>query len=254
MARSQLFVLLALLTSFTPSLTHAADWGKWESARTLYDAGKYDDALKELQATPSEEGAYFHNVGTVLARLGQSGKALAYLEKANRLEPHDASIQKNLRLTRAAVAQTLGEDKLDPASTWMEILASRVPLEELRGTLGLMTLILILLWLRTYLRTRSLAGTFARPAGVLGALGLAITASLYVAARASENHPAAILVETQPVRSGPGKSYLELGKVSPGAQVRLLEMSVTSPEAWHQVRFDADAIGWLPESAFLILP
>ncbi len=247
-------VLLTLLLWFQPAVTRAAEWGRWEPARSLYDAGKYEEALKELQATPLEEGAYFYNLGTVLFRMGRIGPSLAYFEKANRLKPHDPAIQKNLRLARNTLAQSIGDSKLDPASTWMEMLANRVPLEELRGTLGLIALILILLWLKTYLKTRSLLGTFLQPAGVLGTLGLAVTASLYLAERAGADHPAAILLESQSVRSGPGKSYLELGQVPAGSQVRLLEMSVSSPEAWHQVRFSEDAIGWLPESAFLILP
>ena len=134
----------------------------WQRASQLYESGKFADALAELQSQPQEDAGYFYNLGTVLLRLGKLGYSLAYLEKANRLKPHDPAVQHNLQIARTALGGALGSHRLDPASTWSEEIADRVTLEEIRGTLGLVGSVMVLMWLRFYLRTRRLRKTAKR--------------------------------------------------------------------------------------------
>src|SRR5205807_615311 len=97
-----------------------------------------------------DDSAYFYNLGTASFRSGKIGAAVAYLEKANRLEPHDPATQHNLQIAREALGQAIGRSHLDPASTWSEEIADHVTLNEIRGTLGLVGTILVLVWLRAY--------------------------------------------------------------------------------------------------------
>ncbi|MGE0614266.1 MAG: SH3 domain-containing protein [Bacteriovoracia bacterium] len=231
------------------------NWGAWENARASYDAGKYEDALQELRAHPAPEAGYYFNVGNVLFRLGRFGEALAYFEKADFVKPHDADISHNLSSARSAVSQVLGKSQLDPASSWLERTADKIPLDEVRGILGIMGFVVILLWLRPYLRTRDIRKTILHPAGLLGCFAFILTLSLYTAQRYASSQPPAFCVERQQVRSGPGKNYADLATVEAGTKLRITGATAVdaSQATWQQVRHAPDAIGWIPASSLLLL-
>ncbi|MEK6578080.1 MAG: hypothetical protein AABZ55_02535, partial [Bdellovibrionota bacterium] len=63
---SNYFVIIILIKSvfFIPaakcdSLGLAPNWGPWTEAKSLFDAQKYEDALRMLQSQPRYEGAYY---------------------------------------------------------------------------------------------------------------------------------------------------------------------------------------------------
>jgi hypothetical protein len=172
------------------------------------------------------------------------------LEKANKRHPHDPTIQKNLRLAQASLAQTLGKDRLDPASSFLESLADPLSLEEIRTAIGVICLILAILWLRAYSRSRSLRRTLLQPAGMLGLVGLSLMIAIYGIQRNADASPPAFLVERQTVRSGPGEHFLDLGTVEAGVKVRLTGSSA-APD-WKQVRYSGESVGWVPGSSLLL--
>jgi tetratricopeptide (TPR) repeat protein len=256
-------MILAALVISTPGSADnstrdaSSSWNDWQEARTLFDAGKYEDALREFQLHPSESAQYFHNLGTVYLKLGQPGPAIAYLDKANHLRPHDPEIQQNLKIAQTSLGRLIGSDHLDPASNGLEILADRVSMGEIRGALGLLGLIVAALWLRAYLRTRDLRRTLLQPSGLIGMIGLAITLALYATERLAEAHPPAYALDRVVVRSGPGEQYAQLGQLESGVKLRLLGPSESiqaggKPQLWDQVRYSQDGIGWVPASSLLL--
>ncbi|OFZ02092.1 MAG: hypothetical protein A2070_09915 [Bdellovibrionales bacterium GWC1_52_8] len=264
-------MLLVCLSGFGARAELSAatdDWSYWKEARAFYDAGRYDDALQALLTQPTpQNSSYFYNIGTIYYRLGRAGTALAYFEKANRLAPHDAEIRHNLALARKLVEASAGADRLDPASNGLEKLSDRIDLDEVRGTVGLLGLILFLFWIRTYVKTRSLSQTFLKPGSILVFLAFAITGALYLAQQVSELRPPAVLIERQAIRSGPGDRFVELGQAEAGTKVRLLgpaiaasdtqnnsaESAARPGELWRQIRFSREGIGWIPSSSLLLL-
>lgn len=263
------------LVTYTTYATYAAESTptpetRWQEAKAVYDAGRLEDALRLYQGEPVETASYFYNIGTLLQQLGRSGQAVAYLEKANRLSPHDSEIRHNLSIARATLGQLIGNDRLDPASTWNETLADQISLEDVRGALGIMVLLLSLAWIRAYLKTRSLKRTFLNPLALVPFLGVILAAGLYVTQRIAEGHPPAVCIERQVVRSGPGDHFLELYQVEAGTKLRLLgptsagttQSPIPSPSGtpsgspsaswWYQVRYGA-GIGWVRASSLLLL-
>lgn len=226
----------------------AGDWSEWQQAKEFYDAGKYNEALQEFRAHPSESAHYFHNVGTIHFRLGQPGPAVAYLSKANLLQPHDPEIQRNLQLARSALSRLIGQDHVDPASSPLENLADRVSMGEVRGALGLLGLIVAALWLRSYWRTRNLRRSLLQPSGMIGLIGFAITLGLYAAERVAEANPPAFAIERVVIRSGPGSQFNQIGQLEAGVKVRQLG----AQEGWEQIRYSRDGIGWVPMSSLLL--
>lgn len=257
--RSTFFAVLLLVSS-------AGSWAavkEWSQVQKLTGEGRYAEAIEILKSHPSEDSTYFYNLGTMHAKLGDHGPAVAYLEKANRKRPRDAEIRQQLDLVRGALRSRIGSDRLDPASTWVEALADEVPITEVRGALGLLVFVLSLLWCRSYLRNHSLLKTFTQPAGMIGLTCLTITLGLYTAERIAASHPVAVSLERQVVRSGPGPEYMELGKVEAGTKVRAMgptaadasgpEGAASGKALWRQVRYSSSSIGWLPSSSLLLL-
>lgn len=250
-----------------------ARWGDWLEAKNLYDQKQYSQALAYLQAHPHESSSFYYNLGTVAYRMGLLGRAVAYLEKGNRIGSHDPDVQYNLSVVRLALTQQLGAEFLDPSSTWWEKLADRVTLEQARATLGLMGLILVLLWIRAYVTSASLRKTFLNSAALLGLFCFAITSAVYGIQRLAEGSPPAICLEKDSVRSGPGSQYMELARIEAGSKVRLLGSSVAdtvtnpsassgqsaqmalenNPEIWKQVRYSSDGVGWIRAASLLTL-
>jgi len=221
-----------------------------------FDSGNFALALQQLQSHPEDNAVYYYNLGTTLLKLKRVGQATAYLEKANRIQPHDLAIQQNLQLARGALSQAIGPDRLDPASTWLETLADHLRLDEIRGAFGLVGFVIALFWIRCYLKTRKLSETLLKPAGLLGIGALAITACLYSLERVSGANPVAICLEQISIRSGPGNTYVEVAEAPAGEKLRALGPTVssgTTPELWRQVRYSSDGIGWVPASDVLIL-
>jgi hypothetical protein len=264
----QLLALLSLLLSSAivdfSAFAQESGWSRWQEAHQLYESGKFEEAFKSLSAQPSDnDPVYYYNLGTIAYRLGRTGAALGYFEKANRLKRHDPDIYHNLEIVRSDLEKTLGPGKLDPASNWTETLADQVSLEEIRGVLGAILLILSLFWIRTYSKNRDLKQTLLRPAALIGAVALGLVGGLYWVETLAHSRSPAVALSRQPIRSGPGDSFVELAQVDAGTKVRVLGPSSSgtgtdgngtgASEKWLQVRFSQDGIGWIRANGFLVI-
>ena len=106
--RSSINFLLALLFLATGLPTLRA--GPWEDANAAFAAGDYAKAQPLYQDLIDREGptaARLFNLGNTYAKLNQPGPAVLYYERAALLDPRDADIRANLKLTRPANATTL---------------------------------------------------------------------------------------------------------------------------------------------------
>lgn len=225
----------------------------WAAARKAYDAGNFEEALQKFRAHPLVHASYYYNLGNVYYRQGQFGIALAHFDRALQLDPLDSDARHNQELTLDALKRTSGRTDWDPASSWIESLADRIPLDEVRAVLGMVAFLTVLLWIRPYLRTRSIRAAFLHPAALIGLCAFLATGFLFLAQRLSEARPPAVCAERLVVKSGPGEQFLELGWLDPGIRIRMLGGAANG---WRQARVALGrgevTIGWVPESGLLI--
>ena len=235
-------------------------WGEWNEAKIRYDQHEYSEALQALLNHPKDNSAYHYNLGNIYFRLGKGGAALAHLEKANRMHPHEPDIQYNLTLVRSSLSKLNSSQTLDSASNWVEQMADRLSLDEIRTALGLLGWGVALLWVRAYLKTRTVRRAFLRPSGLFPFLGFLIFAGVYGIQRWGNSCPPAISLQQQSIRSGPGEDYLELATAYEGSKVRILgtsseesASSASTPQIWRQVRYSQDGVGWIKDDYLLML-
>jgi tetratricopeptide (TPR) repeat protein len=245
----------------SPNLTQ---WGEWETAKNLYDSQRFQETLDALHAKPLDNANYYYNLGTVYYKLTQLGPAIANLEKANRLRLHDSDIKYNLAIAKAVLGQAIGPDKLDPASTPLEQLADQISLDEVRTLLGFLGLLVLVVWIRAYLNTRSIRKIFTTSLGNIGLAVFILTTCIFGLERWSSSSPPAVSIQRHSVRSGPGEHFSELARLEAGSKLRLLptlteassDLSISDPgkaETWQQVRYSHEGIGWVKISSLLVL-
>ena len=225
----------------------------------LESSGKYKEAIDALQQTPTYDATYFYNLGVLWGKMNQPGLACAYLEKANRLNPHDPEVLHNLKIAQTLFSQQLesqhSEFKIDAASNQFEQFSDRIQSDEILGVLGLVTVVVSLLWVRAYLKTRNITKTFLKPSGWFGVLALILVFAFYGIHKAGNLHPPAVTLLKAPLRSGPGMNFPEITTIEPGIKVRMMNspISVNENELWQKIRYKTDQTAWIPLSGLLPL-
>jgi hypothetical protein len=158
----------------------------------------------------------------------------------------------------------IGESRLDPAAGPLRATLEDAPWNAIQ--LGLSALVLasaLSVFLR-YRSERSLARlASARRSWVLGGTvaSLLLTSVLSWSLSGAPGAGAAMALEAQIVRSGPGERFIDLGRVEAGARIRLTGRNIgtggtdgteQTTEQWSQARFSPDGVGWVKSS--LLLP
>ena len=224
--------------------------------------GNFDpnkETLESLKQHPTYDANYFYNLGVTYGKMSQPGLATAYLEKANHLKPHDPEILSNLKLAEKLLQDQLltskSELSSDGASNQFERFADRIQQNEIFGVIGLVTVIVSLLWIRAYLKTRNVIKTFLKPSGWFGVLALILVFAFYGVYKMGISTPPAVVVLKQSLRSGPGLNYPEINSIDPGIKVRMVGSVVTvnENELWQKIRYKTDQTAWIPLSSLLPL-
>jgi hypothetical protein len=240
---------LPLTSGWSAEARPEIGWGEWSQAKSRFDSKQWQEAIAELLAHPRPlESSYHHNLGTTYLYSGEVAPAVAHLEKANRLRPHQPDIQNNLNLARQRLGEKMGQDRLDPASSGIEQLADQVPQEEVRANLAFFTLCLILVWIRNFSRSKKISSTFLHPASYLAMSAEALSLLIYLSSLWASHYPPAMILHSGVIRSGPGEHFQQLEQAECGVKVRILGPSSEGEgdhEIWNQVRYDHESIGWI---------
>ncbi len=222
-----------------------------QSAQAAYEAGRYADAWQKLRNAPDLRTNPYraYQAGLALAKLEQPGAAHAYFTLAHLRAPGDPDLEHNFELTRAILVQALGSDGLDPASNLWERAAEQLPLGP--GMLGLGVLCLVL---ANRIR-RSPGSRGVQPERAALGLSALMLLTLCVLRGGWGVQAPAVLSEPQGIRSGPGESFLQLGRLEAGVRVRATGESSQDANApgWIQIRYSGGSVGWVKESGLLLL-
>lgn len=235
----------------TPFELHA----NWDEVRKKYDQSRPSEAIQVLdealaRGEISPDFTYFYNRGNLFFQNSEWGKAVAYFEKATRLDPFDLDALHNLKVATLQLKKERGLSQLDPSASTFEKLLEKGPWIEMISFLGLLCFISSLL---LFFRKKSRFILWVS-AG-LHALFL-LNLGAYFMHRSS---PMSVMVTDRIIRGGPGEHFAEIDQVRSGMKVRLVERKqvaipdTTNDKKWHKIRYRPGSIGWVPEESLLHL-
>lgn len=223
-----------------------------DDARSLYDQGKYAEALQQLEQSGMKTATDFYNAGNCYFKLGKFGQALSYYEKALSLSPGDADIRYNIKLAEANVEKRSARVK--DQRFWMGTLipaAKRVPESFADLLLALCTGALAVSAMQAKRKKLRFQQAIMQPR-FLGVFGVWCLACSLTAAVVMAHHTkfAAVVADLSVARSGPNDTFTELFKLPAGSKV---ELTGEQREGWVQVRFSLGNVGWIMEKDLLSL-
>ncbi len=188
----------------------------------------------------------YFNLGTALLRQNKLGKAILYLERAQREAPDDSEVAANL-----SQAQKLRLDKLvdapEAAQGGSAPLSSRIAQSTQRDVWTIAFLVLWLLGATLALARRLFSGS-ARVLCTLGAIvlvALSLPAGTVLLSHAyAERHAqeAIVLSPSLPVREGPSPQFKVAFEIHEGLKVQLVEREA----GFQRVRLLNGLQGWVP--------
>lgn len=246
----QILIFVAIKEGASIDLAEMSDLTQMEAS------GRYQEAIQAMRQAPTYDATYFFNLGVLHGKMNQAGLAVAFLEKANRMKPHDPEIQRNLKHAKSSLLGVLGsETAMDSASTPLERFSDRIQGDEILGVIGLVTVVVSLLWIRAYLKTRNITKTFLKPSGWFGVFALILVFGFYGIYRTGNSDPPAVLISRELLRSGPGLSFPEIQPIETGVKVRMIgsPAAINENELWQKVRYKKDQSAWVPLSSLLPL-
>ncbi len=210
----------------------------------LYEDGKYREAL-DLYLEAEKLGAHwrlYYNMGNCYFKLGDFLKAKIYFLRAERLNPFDPAIQKNIDV----VNKRFNDKIQSPARDYLTRMVLRM---ESMVSINMVTVVLVLLVflfnLFLFLLIRKGRTRFLMYA-VSFSLVLALLTGFYHLYRVGKHNrrDVAVVVKADAqLRSGPGGNNTVLFKVNPGLKVRIIEKS----RNWLQISASREVAGWIEE-------
>jgi hypothetical protein len=211
--------------------------------------GHAREALGLLLGNPipenSASASHYHlTLGSLLLQQGRSGEAFAHLDAALQHEGRSRLIESLWNRAREETEKGGGEGSLERASSPLEIWVDHPLFMPLEALLAVGAAAASLQFLRKRGSPAGRRAIFRWAAGFWAlaavACGLHFWGSRFARCRAATG----IIL-----RSGPSEDFIELGRVGPGAELRIL----AKQDKWVRVRVSSETSGWAPASAVLLL-
>jgi len=178
----------------------------------------------------------FYNLGTTYAQLGDSGRAVLYLEKARQLAPRDRDILANLRLVEPPMNRA--HERL-----WLQLMLS-LTFDEWLSVVFLVYVVSALLWTAWFWgprarRIRLLKASALTISTVAIVVGTCVGVSYYYT---QATRYGVVLTPGAIVRSGPDERFSELIRAPEG--LKLGVEAYQDPE-WKIVYFPDGQLGYI---------
>lgn len=246
------FLWLLLLPAFAAAAEHPDSL--FAKGNRLYAAGDYEGAATCYEALVTDgyqEAAVYYNLGNTHFKLNNLAPSILYYEKAQKLDPTDPDIRKNLAFVNLGITdriQPLPEFFID--SWWRGLLFS--------ASLTTWSVIALICWLGAFvlligylyaLRPRVKRAAFYSGVATM-ALALLLLVVAYSQRRMQVGHDGAVVFSGQAtVRSAPSESEKTLFVIHEGTKVQIVEQV----NDWLRVSLPNGHEGWIKSEAVKLI-
>jgi tetratricopeptide (TPR) repeat protein len=220
-------------------------------ANAYYSSEQYSLALdlyEEIAETGWVSFELYYNMGNCYYRLGQTGQAIRYWEKAKRIRPRDSQVNHNLTLARLQITDKMVlPEAFLPIQIWWDLrdmLGASFSFR-LSGYFFMTGLILFILSRKLF--KKKWLKRLSNPLIVILSILFIITLSLSLHTRHyDKTHRFGILLAKQvEVKSAPRDAANTLFMLHEGSKVRILDKAGNE---WVEVSYYDDKIGWIKQN------
>ena len=242
------FVLLVALVLKSFFLL-ADDNSLFKQANEAYKKNQYDSALttyKKLEAKKLEGVELFYNMANCYYKLNQLGYAIAYYEKAYRLDPTDEDIKANLRLANARITDKINIEEKG-LSAWFKSVTYLFSADRF-ASLGLT------LWVLGFTGLILLAFKIVKT-GKFYFIGLIFTGSLLLILgfiqykSITKKSKAVIIASSVQIKTQPNEESKSVYNLHEGTKVNLHGQS----DEWYEISIDNENYGWIKASDLIVI-
>jgi tetratricopeptide (TPR) repeat protein len=227
-------LLFACAALAQPRMNEHAAQDLFNRANAEYQQQRYAEARAlygQIIDAGIESADLFYNMGNASARLGRTGEAVLYYEKARKLAPRDSDVRANLR--------RVGPPDNDPQRFVLAVplfwILEKLSLREWVGTFLTLFVLMGITGAVYYGFPPPRWAWLVRNAFRAMAVASAVLA-LFAAAKLYQSHRvehSVVMRSNAPVYSGPGERFSQVGATPEGTKVRRLAFN---DPVWAQVQ------------------
>jgi len=243
-------LLFAVIVLFASIAGAAVKGGNPEAAfykgNTLYEHGDYRAALDEYLSILSmgkESGPLYYNIGNCYFRLGKTGEAILYYERARRLMPRDSDLKANYRF---ALSQTR-QPSYEPSMTGHLLRKSKIlTINEITVMISVMFILILLI----ILARQAVGMRRSFWAAIVVTLVIALSLSFILYMRISDiGSEAVVIAEKADAGFEPIESATVHYTLYEGARVNIIEKK----GAWVRIKRADGKTGWIKNSLLQVI-
>lgn len=245
---------LYILTFFVASLTSAQNETLFEQGNTLYNDGKYPEAIDKYQAildSGMHSSELYFNLGNAHYKLNHIAPSIYYYEKALQLDPNDKDIKNNM-----AYAKNMTIDAIDAVpevgiSKILNNITSVLSYDGWAITTVILFVLFVLLFLTYYFAQYTMRKRMAFSGGflVLGVGVLTLILAFHSYNLDKKNNPAIVFAQESQVKSEPNLSSQEAFVLHEGTKVQVLD----TVNNWKKIKLADGKTGWIASEDIKVL-
>ena len=237
--------IVLLFVALSATMSAAASTTRWEAGNKAYIDGNYEKAIEEYSAI-LDGGEYsmklYYNIANAYFKLGKTGKAILYYNKALRIAPAQEDIRHNLALAEAQTKDRIVAIPEFFVNRWLRTVRNSMSCTAWSvmslAWLGVLLAFGVLFLLASRIRWRK-AGFY----GALCAFVMFVAATSFAVSSRNDmlSHDEAIVMGTAiSVKSSPDRSATDLFVLHEGTKVKIL----TEVDEWVEVVIADGKQGW----------
>ena len=226
----------------------------FEQANTLYNEGKFDEAIKYYESiidNGMHSSELYFNLGNTHYKLNNIAPSIYYYEKAALLNPNDSEIKNNL-----SFAKNMTIDAIDriPEVGFSKILKSITNTFEFDNWAWISVMLMItfvILFLSYYFSS----GTSQKRLTFIGSVTailiclVTLTFAFNKYSLDQKNNPAIVFAQESKVKSEPNLRSVEAFKLHEGTKVQIIE----TIDNWKKIKLTDGKIGWISSDDIKLL-
>jgi tetratricopeptide (TPR) repeat protein len=213
-------------------------------AISLYEAGQYEEAANTYEqliaAGYTESATLYFNLGNAYFESGQLGKALVNYLRAQRLQPRDGEIERNIVRVRANRVR-FQRDETTIIDRMASMTTNSMRVSEL-AALGLVTWSAFFAFATIYIMRSPRIGYWLQALILLGVVAFLVNTFLFTRLYTENQRPPAVVTRlTARVYSGPDDDYLHLFDLHMATELRVVDQR----NNWLKIFLPDGRQGWV---------